>query len=216
MDIPPLRTHPSRADSPSGRRVYGWGKVSSPLPSGKMGSGGRRRAVFRKSGSRTRGFRWCPKSPLCMVIGAGRRQPPVLCWTGCATDQGAFGQARMKTLFAIAVITSAVLSAQPLAAAPGDFTASILYEFCDGPDGPNSMNSVACTAFIRGVMRGLEMAQSLSAKGVSFCMPKGATMLQLRLAVQKYIRDHPMSNTDDAGAIAATALAIAYPCPKSN
>jgi len=67
------------------------------------------------------------------------------------------------------------------------------------------------TLYIRGVIDGLLLdAQN------AFCLPRGVTVGQVRLIIEKFISEHPEELHKSAPAIIVRALHIAVACKRSN
>ena len=89
-----------------------------------------------------------------------------------------------------------------------------LYTACTGAP----RDQAECRMYIIGFFNGLGLAQ-IAARRKKLplsCYPDDLTNLQASLIVEKYMRDHPETLHLSAITIAATALALAFPCPGSN
>jgi hypothetical protein len=98
-----------------------------------------------------------------------------------------------------------------------EFTGIKLYQFCSDPN-PSSAASLGCSAYVAGFMEGLFIGKSLPGSGHSFCPPKGLTVPQGRLVIEKFMRDRPKILNEAASSISMAALVLAFPCDatKSN
>jgi hypothetical protein len=85
-----------------------------------------------------------------------------------------------------------------------------LQQWCSNPK--NSSESLICTAYMAGFLDGLYQADAQKA----FCFPRGFTVGQARLIIEKFMSEHPEELHKGASAISARALLIAYPCKRSN
>ena len=70
-----------------------------------------------------------------------------------------------------------------------------------------------CNAYALGFAEGMTAAN----KGaVTICIPKGVGTRELRLVMDKYLKDHPERLHEKVSAVLGAAFAAAYPCQKSN
>ena len=114
---------------------------------------------------------------------------------------------KMARVAAVLGITAAVQA--PARAERGPFTGAELYSLC------NSQVAVIkadCVAYLGGFVEGVIVGQQLTTFHILLCLPAGVSMLQLRLIVQKGMRDHPENLDQTANAVVATALIDAFKC----
>ena len=94
-------------------------------------------------------------------------------------------------------------------------TGTELNRFCNEPHG--TLKNAVCFAYIRGLIDGLFLADNMAASGRRYCPPAdGLDVEQAVLIVQKEFQDHPDQLNREAGAVAALALYLAFPCKGSN
>jgi hypothetical protein len=68
-------------------------------------------------------------------------------------------------------------------------TGTELYSLCNSADGSSA--NVSCTAYIRGLMDGMYLADDMAAHGNRYCPPDNFALPQARLIVEKYMRMTP-------------------------
>ncbi len=108
-------------------------------------------------------------------------------------------------------IASMIFSVSPATA----FTGTNLYEACMKE--PNSAGDLFCTSYVRGFIDGMLLGDTAAGVGTRYCGPReGIGVVQGRLIVEKYMRDHPEKLNLPAGNIAFSAMYEAFPCPESN
>ena len=103
--------------------------------------------------------------------------------------------------------------ASPLKAEEG-LTGTMLYNCCTRND---RSGQALCLMWMDGFFQGMASAQTL-ANYIHLtpvtCFPDDLTGEQARLTIEKHMRDHPEELHNQAGVIAAFALALAFPCKK--
>jgi hypothetical protein len=92
------------------------------------------------------------------------------------------------------------------------YSASDLYKHC--LDAKQSIGDIFCTSFIRGMIDGMTMGRLVATNFPGrYCPPtEGTDLVQGRLIVEKYFRDHPGDLQTKAGILAGKALIEAFPC----
>jgi hypothetical protein len=120
------------------------------------------------------------------------------------------GKPNMRLLFIVLIGT--LLS--PSIASAGELTATELFQYCS--DRAGSSGGLICSAYVEGFTEGLIMGKSLSEAGLTFCPPRDLTVLQARLIVEKWMREHPKALNDSAKRVSIGALIRAYPCQPKN
>jgi hypothetical protein len=82
-----------------------------------------------------------------------------------------------------------------------------LYRTCHARD-------VACMAYIRGVLDGMQAGDALAKQNPPlYCPPhEGIPADQGKLVIEKYFREHPGELQEGAGVLAMAALMKAFPC----
>jgi hypothetical protein len=101
--------------------------------------------------------------------------------------------------------------ASPLKAEEAGPTAADLYDECTG----TPRQQAECHTWIIGFFDGLLWAQAMARiKHLTpvTCFPNGLTGEQVRLIVEKHLRDHPEELHHSARLIVAIALDQAFPC----
>ena len=109
-----------------------------------------------------------------------------------------------------------LVSAQPAAPASGVYMKGhALYEMCIEND-----NTLACTAYVAGVMDFLSAAGKTDILNEQFqpvCVPQsGVTLGQLQDIVIKYLREHPEERHEPGVFLVVGAIREAFPCPVAD
>lgn len=77
----------------------------------------------------------------------------------------------------------------------------------------NSGKEQECGAYALGFAEGMTAAN----KGaVTLCVPKGVNGRELRLVMDKYLKDHPERLHEKVSVVLGAAFAAAYPCQKPS
>lgn len=95
-------------------------------------------------------------------------------------------------------------------------SAADLYKQCTAAPGTDL--DLLCQVWVTGYGAGLTDAQSLSSK-TKTCIPVGeggATPNQLRLIIEKFMRDYPQFLNESADLVAYEAISRAFPCHSPN
>ena len=71
----------------------------------------------------------------------------------------------------------------------------------------------ACSAYALGYAEGVTAANK---ENVTICVPKGVGGRELRLVMDKYLKDHPERLHEKVSIVLGAAFAGAYPCQKPN
>jgi hypothetical protein len=71
-------------------------------------------------------------------------------------------------------------------------------------------------AYLRGVTDGINMAAVGGDAKLRVCIPKGVTLGQTRLVLEKYLTDNPDKLHESAGLLTFSAIYLAFPCKDSN
>jgi Rap1a immunity proteins len=111
-------------------------------------------------------------------------------------------------------ILTCLTLASPLKAEEEKIKGTDLYTACTG----TPHDQAECRMWIIGFFNGFGLAQ-IAARQKRLplaCYPDDLTNGQASLIVEKFMRDHPEALHLSAITIAATALALAFPCPDSN
>jgi hypothetical protein len=85
------------------------------------------------------------------------------------------------------------------------FTGTQLYSFCDSDK--NSLGDIACNAYVRGFTDGL-----LTGQAVPYRPERQMELIQARLLILKFMRDHPEMLDQDASFVAGMAVNGIFPC----
>ena len=96
-------------------------------------------------------------------------------------------------------------------AAAGFLTGADLDELCGSRD-TQSDRDLLCNTYVHGFLDGFNTGASLAKERLGYCPPKDLTVALGRLAIAKYLRDHPTERGLDAGTIAARAIMSAFAC----
>jgi hypothetical protein len=116
----------------------------------------------------------------------------------------------MKSCFAIAA-SLAILSATSAEA----LTGAELYQEC--LDKSKGVEEIGCASYIRGFVDGMLSGSAVERLAIKYCPPKkGTELIQARLIVEKYLREHPEKLHVQAGLLVGSALIAAFPCPKNS
>jgi hypothetical protein len=108
----------------------------------------------------------------------------------------------------------------PCAASAQGFTGVELYKTCNGVDGL-PRDDVICLAYIRGFVDGMsvgvDLAQSVAAKGRRTCFPtpsegKQIDPTQAELIIKKFLADNPGRLQEPAQFLAFDALVAVFAC----
>jgi len=85
-------------------------------------------------------------------------------------------------------------------------------KFCNEPR--NTPGEVSCITYMSGLLDGMYLADKMSAHGNHYCLPgdENIDAEQGVLIVKKYLREHPEQLHQQAGALAALAIYLAFPC----
>jgi hypothetical protein len=92
------------------------------------------------------------------------------------------------------------------------FTANEFSVLC--ADNSKSGGAEACAYYIAGVADGLSIGHAGANQGISYCVPEGVNSRQIRLIVEKYMRDHPDRLHLDSAVVVTFALWDAFRCKK--
>ena len=99
-------------------------------------------------------------------------------------------------------------------AAPAtSFTGVELSDLCfrKGTDG-----QLACTSYVRGFADGVTFEALMVGGDANYCPPQSLPVRDMRVIVEKYLKDHPDQLGKEAGALVGFALHHAFPCKRSN
>jgi hypothetical protein len=94
-----------------------------------------------------------------------------------------------------------------------EITVEQLHGFCTSPNG--SEGQTACTAYLMGVVHGLQLGTSSTKQGKPFCIPSDITAPQAILLFNKWATEAPPARPTAANFWAAILLS-AFPCPPSK
>ncbi|SDR28874.1 hypothetical protein SAMN05519103_01756 [Rhizobiales bacterium GAS113] len=121
-----------------------------------------------------------------------------------------------KAIVAGGLTLSFVLAWGPSGYGEGSLLAGTdLDELCGGQD-THSDRDLLCNTYVHGFLDGFNTGASLATLRLGYCPPKNLTVAIGRLAIAKYLRDHPTELGLDAGTIAARAVLSAFPCPDGS
>jgi hypothetical protein len=93
------------------------------------------------------------------------------------------------------------------------FTGVELFDLCfrKGVSG-----ELACTSYVRGLADGIAFASIMAGGKSNYCPPPSVQAKEMRVIVDKYLRDHRDQLTKEAGALVGIALYQAFPCKGSH
>jgi hypothetical protein len=77
-------------------------------------------------------------------------------------------------------------------------------------------DQLACTSYVRGFADGIAFASVMAGGANNYCPPPSIQVKQIRVVVDKYLRDHRDQLTKEAGALVGIALYQAFPCKRSH
>jgi hypothetical protein len=97
------------------------------------------------------------------------------------------------------------------AAPAASFTGTELFDLCfrKGTDG-----QLACTSYVRGFADGVVFEGLMTGGDAKYCPPRSLPVKDIRLIVEKYLKDHPDQLSKEAGALVGLALHQAFPCKR--
>jgi hypothetical protein len=97
------------------------------------------------------------------------------------------------------------------AAPAASFTGVELFDLCfrKGTDG-----QLACTSYVRGFADGVVFEGLMTGGDAKYCPPQSLPVKDIRLIVEKYLKDHPDQLSKEAGALVGLALHQAFPCKR--
>jgi len=102
----------------------------------------------------------------------------------------------------------------PSTASADALTATKLFQYCSDQEG--SFGDIACLAYVQGFTEGLIIGKQLPKNGLTFCPPKDLTVLQGRLIIEKWMREHPKLLNEKVRYVSMAAMLTAYPCQPKN
>jgi hypothetical protein len=120
------------------------------------------------------------------------------------------------------IFVAVILSLIPVASHAAPFTGMQLYHWCSSAKG--SEGDLACMAYAIGFFDGMfDFIVPTDVKTASgapliadVCPPNegiGVSYGQVRLIIEKYLRDHPEELNQAASGLALSAMKGAFPCP---
>ena len=92
------------------------------------------------------------------------------------------------------------------ATSPYFMTGNQLYQHC-------TANDEVCAGYIEGIVDGSGIIQEAFNQR-AICLPDNANVRQIADVVIKYLRDHPESRAQSAGALSVIALTDAFGCKR--
>jgi hypothetical protein len=69
---------------------------------------------------------------------------------------------------------------------------------------------------VENFTEGIIIGKKLPEAGLTFCPPKDLTVLQARLIIEKWMREHPKALNESAKNVSMAAMLTAYPCQPKN
>lgn len=110
------------------------------------------------------------------------------------------------------LILAAALLLPTIAVAADALTGNELLKLCEDPSAGQA-GGIACGMYVYGYLQALDDQQK---HGNPICLPDGLTGEQGYAVIRKFMSDHPEDLRSPAHALVAVALALAFPCKKSN
>jgi hypothetical protein len=89
------------------------------------------------------------------------------------------------------------------------FTAAELFDLCSQSD---VSHRLACSSYLRGLADALAYASILTGSVSTYCPPTSVQLKDIRVIIEKYLREHRNQHNNEAGALAGAALHQAFPC----
>lgn len=108
-----------------------------------------------------------------------------------------------------AVLAAALAISSPPALA-NYLTGKDLYADCSKPQG--SFSQGFCSGYISGVVDAIEYYQVGKGAEKSVCLPKEASIGQVKEIVVRYLTQHPDQRNNTASSLVWDAVRNAYPC----
>lgn len=88
-----------------------------------------------------------------------------------------------------------------------------LHKICDSTD---ERNQSACSGLLVGIVAGLQMGAAASRSGKAICLPGNFSPEQLKLILDKIVRDGPQFLSLPAIPGLMVPLQVAFPCLRGN
>jgi hypothetical protein len=88
-------------------------------------------------------------------------------------------------------------------------TGELLYRMCN-----DSKQEAYCEVYLRGYQDGMVAGRAWGSR--TSCLPQKNMVVQYRLIVAKYLREHPEQLHVEAGLLVGFAIADAFPCLKNR
>jgi hypothetical protein len=131
-----------------------------------------------------------------------------------AGSSGALTMIRCPTECAALLVALCLLAPISVDAKVGKFTGDDFLRHCTTakPDQPPKNTeeqemAVYCVAYVEGAITAI-----IAFDGQSFCMPRGATPIDVLRATFAFMQDHPDQNQDLFASVMLTALRDQWPC----
>ena len=86
-----------------------------------------------------------------------------------------------------------------------------MFDLCihKGADG-----RLACTSYVRGFADGVAFERLMMGGDAKYCPPQSLPAKDIRLIVEKYLKEHADQLGKEAGALVGLALHQAFPCKR--
>jgi hypothetical protein len=114
----------------------------------------------------------------------------------------------MRALVVGAILLLAVNEAK------AGMTGTELYRSCVTSTAP--VDQASCFVYMAGLRDGYTLQKVAAKTTFSICLPPESNALDMRSAIEKYLRENPKKRSGDALGLAIVALHRAYPCKNSN
>ena len=101
----------------------------------------------------------------------------------------------------------------PVAAIADEFSLLQLHHVCTDTD---ARSQSACSGFLAGYIAGLQMGVATAKQGKLICFPNNFSFDQIKLIIEKLLRDEPQVVNLPAHQVLTVALQHAIPCAHSK
>ncbi len=92
----------------------------------------------------------------------------------------------------------------------------LMYCDTDKNDELYYQDNAHCVGYIAGTIEAFDIYATTYSVSPVFCLPKGATYMQLKMVVLNYIKDNPQELHYKAGVLINLAVRGAFPCKRDE